>query len=95
MALTLYLDSAQADKVDWVEAELKDMLVGYERILINPNDVQAQFGQQVSLPVLQDGPRQASGQAELSLFLKEFRNFAEQWRMFQSDSCYVSDDGNC
>lgn len=78
---------------DWVEAELREMVVGYDRVILTPAEAAQRFGETVSLPVLRDGERVASGREALTKFLRDFEKFAAQWRMFQGDFCYVDEDG--
>ncbi|GAB4581258.1 MAG: hypothetical protein Fur0022_40050 [Anaerolineales bacterium] len=78
---------------DWVEAELREMVLAFERVIVTPTAAAAQFGEAVSLPVLRDGARLASGKEELTKFLRDLEKFAHQWRMFQGDFCYVDEDG--
>ena len=93
MAITLYVDS-DTPRDNFVEAELRDMVLGYDRKVISPDEAAQRFGATVSLPVLQDGERFASGHADLLIFLKDLRKFMEEWQLFQSDACYIRDDGN-
>ncbi len=93
MAITLYVDS-NAPNTNWVEAELRDMVLGYDRKIISPDEAAQRFGINISLPILQDGERFASGREDLMVFLKDLRKFVEEWRLFQSDACYIRDDRN-
>jgi hypothetical protein len=79
-------------EADWVEAELREMVVGYERIVTTPVEFAQRFGAP-GLPVLRDGERMASGREELMQFLRDLEFFAAQWRMFEGDWCYVDEDG--
>lgn len=95
MALTLYLDPNHPEAGRWIEAELKDMTAGYDRKLLSPPEAAQRFGEEVQLPVLQDGPKVASGEPQLMAFLKDYRKFVDEWRLFQGDSCYIREDGSC
>ncbi|MEJ5224688.1 MAG: hypothetical protein WHV44_09555 [Anaerolineales bacterium] len=90
--LTLYRE-AHSPEADWVEAELRDMTLAYDRQVLTPLQAAQQFGG-MSLPILRDGERMASGREALLGFLRDLAQFAAQWRMFQSDACYVDDDGH-
>ncbi len=83
----------QSPEADWVEVELREMVVGYDRVILTPAEAAQHFGETVSLPVLRDGERMAFGRVALTKFLREFEKFATQWRMFQGDFCYVDDEG--
>jgi hypothetical protein len=47
----------------------------------------------VALPAIREGDRIIDGQADIAAFLLEFEAFAAAWSKFQSDTCYLDDDG--
>lgn len=79
---------------DWIEAELREMILGYERVVTTPEEAQRLLGPRHSLPALKNGERVASGKEELMAYLKELEGLARQWRAFQGDWCYVDDQGD-
>ena len=83
-------ESAQGD---WIEAELREMVLGYERVITTPEGAQHVLGSQHSLPAIKNGERIASGRDELMVYLEELEDLARQWRAFQGDWCYVDDQG--
>jgi hypothetical protein len=83
-------ESAQGD---WIEAELREMVLGYERVITTPEAARRALGPQHSLPAIKNGERIASGKAELMVYLKELESLAREWRAFQGDWCYVDDQG--
>jgi hypothetical protein len=90
--LKLYREPV-SPQADAVEGELKDILLAYDRVVMEPAEARARFGKEHSLPVLTDNDRVVSGEKELAAYLKELRSFMRDWQAFQGDSCYVSDDG--
>ena len=78
---------------DWIEAELREMVLGYERVVITPEEAQQVLGLQYSLPAIRNGERIACGKEELMVYLKELEGMAHEWRAFQGDWCYVDDQG--
>lgn len=46
------------------------------------------------LPALKDGSRVVSGEAAIERYLVHLEKEKELWDRFQSDSCYVDDDGS-
>ena len=76
----------ESQEADWVEAGLKELVLGYERVV---TDEQSAFG--LSLPVLRHDERLVSGSAALQAYLVELEELAEAWRRFQSDSCYAAE----
>ena len=45
------------------------------------------------MPVVSDGDRVISGTVALRDYLAELANEMEQWRKFQTDACYIDDEG--
>ncbi len=84
---------AQSQPADIVEAELRDMVISFERVTLTPEEVPARLGADVDLPAIQDGARIISGTAELRTYLKELADFYHDWHMYQGDACYVYDNG--
>ncbi len=84
---------AESEQGDWIEAELRDMVLGYERVVITPGQARQARGPQHTLPAIQNGERIASGKDELIAYLKELEVLAREWRAFQGDWCYVDDQG--
>lgn len=77
---------------DWVEAELKAMVVGYRRILMPQFAAQDKFGEHISLPLITDGEQLVFGEQDLLDYLRRLERFVGDWRRFQSDACYVDED---
>ena len=84
---------AESAQGDWIEAELREMVLGYDRVVTTPEAARLVLGPQHSLPAIKNGERIASGKEELMAYLKELEKFAHQWRAFQGDWCYVDDQG--
>lgn len=85
-------NSRQADAI---EAEFRDMILGYDRVVIAEKEARQMFGVQTSLPVIMNNEKIVSGE-EIPAYLKELQQLMRDWQRFQSDSCYVDNDGeNC
>jgi len=82
-------DSAKANEI---EAEFQDLLLAYDRVLIDENEAKRMFGPETSLPVITNNEKVASGE-EIPAYLKELRTLMNDWQAFQGDSCYVNDKG--
>lgn len=80
-------------EADWIEADLKDLAIGYECHVLSPTQAQEILGKALELPVLRDGNRIASDREDILAFLKDIHKLVEDWRKFQVDSCYLDDDG--
>jgi hypothetical protein len=68
---------------DEIAATLLDMVVAF-RVVEDP----AADG-----PVLRDGPLVASSADDISGFLDRLRRDLRLWNAFQSDACFIEDDG--
>ena len=82
-------DSARANTI---EAEFQDLLLAYDRVVIDENEAKRMFGAETSLPVITNNEKVASGD-EIPAYLKELRTLMNDWQAFQGDSCYVNDKG--
>ena len=77
---------------DTLEAEFRDLVLGYDRVVIDAKEAVQAFGADVSLPVLTDNARIVSGD-QIPAYIKELTQLIHSWRRFQSDCCYIDDDG--
>lgn len=77
---------------DTIEAEFRELVLGYDRVVIDSRDAVQTFGANISLPVLTDNARVVSGD-QIPAYIKELTQLIHSWRRFQSDCCYVDDDG--
>ena len=89
--ITLYREE-NSKQADTIEAEFRDLVLGYDREVMNSRDAAQKFGNGVSLPVLTDNARVVSGE-QIPAYVKELTELVHAWQRFQSDCCYVDDDG--
>ncbi|HLO27490.1 MAG TPA: hypothetical protein VK249_00050 [Anaerolineales bacterium] len=82
-------NSAQADAI---EAEFRELLLGYDRLVIPEKDAEQMFGEKISLPVITNNEKIVSGQ-DIPAYLEELRQLMQDWQAFQGDSCYVNERG--
>lgn len=76
---------------DEIQDALDEMVIAYETEIIEgdaepPEDVS-------SLPALRDDGEVVTGEAALRDHLDRLRDLMTDWDRFQSDACYVDDDG--
>ena len=88
--LTLYRrpDDARADEV---QDTLDEIVIAYETETIAddtalPDDVP-------DTPALRDDGEVISGEAALNEHLQKLTDLMNDWDRFQSDACYIEDDG--
>ena len=79
-------------QADAIEAEFQDLILGYDRVVMDSDEGIARFGKEHSLPVITNNERVVSGDA-IPAYIKELQNLMREWQAFQGDSCYVNDDG--
>jgi len=82
-------NSRQADAI---EAEFRDMVLGYDRLIVTDKDVEQMFGAETDLPVITNNEKVVSGE-EIPAYIQELRGLMRDWQRFQVDACYVDDDG--
>jgi hypothetical protein len=92
--IKLYREEASAE-ADTIEAEFREMVLGYERVVIEPVQACAMFGEH-GLPIITNNEKIVSGDG-IRLYLKELEMLVRDWQLFQGDYCYVEEDGteNC
>jgi glutaredoxin len=76
-----------------IETTLKELVVAHEVITLETDEAHAALGPEVALPAIKENGRTISGPAVISAYLKELEQFVSEWRRFQSDSCYINDNG--
>ena len=88
--LTLYRrpDDARADEV---QDTLDEIVIAYQTETIAddttlPDDVP-------DTPALRDDGEVISGEADLNEHLQKLTDLMNDWDRFQSDACYIEDDG--
>ncbi len=77
-----------------IEALLKEMVVAHQVIVVQAEQPPAELGPKVTLPAIWENNQTISGPEAISTYLKELAKFVANWQRFQSDSCYLDDDGN-
>ncbi len=82
---------AASPPADRIEAEFRDVVLGYERIVVTPQEAANLFGAETTLPVLTNNERVVSGEA-LPAYVKELRQLMHSWQLFQNNTCCVLDD---
>ncbi len=82
-------NSSQADTI---EAEFRELILGYDRLVVAEKDAKQMFGAGTSLPVITNNEKIVSG-AQIPAYLEELRELMSDWQEYQGDSCYVNDKG--
>jgi hypothetical protein len=88
--ITLYRrpDDAWADEV---QTALDEMVIAYETETVA--DDAALPDDMPDTPALRDDGEVITGEAALRTHLEELQELMNDWDRFQSDACYIEDDG--
>ena len=82
-----------SSKADRIEAEFQDIILGYDREIVTPEEATRRFGSEHSLPVITNNEKIVSGDA-IPDYVEELRALMRDWQAFQGDWCYVNDMGD-
>jgi glutaredoxin len=75
-----------------IEAALQELVVAHKVIVVETDQVEPELGN-VSLPAFKENGHVISGQEAIRSYLQELEGFVANWRRFQSDACYIDDEG--
>jgi hypothetical protein len=89
--IKLYREENSAS-ADAIEAEFRELVLGYDRVVIQSRAAAALFGADTSLPVITNNTRIVSGEA-IPAYIEELTRVMRAWQLFQSDACYVDENG--
>jgi hypothetical protein len=89
--LTLYRQE-NSPAADSIEAEFHDLILGYDRVIMDLGAAHEQFGLEHSLPIITNNDRVVSG-TEIPAYIVELTQLMRDWQAYQGDSCYVDEDG--
>ncbi|NTU55800.1 MAG: hypothetical protein HGA79_06090 [Anaerolineales bacterium] len=77
---------------DTIEAEFREMVLGYDRMVVEADEAAQLFGAEMPLPVITNNERIVSGE-DIPAYIKELGKLMRDWQLYQGDYCYVDDDG--
>lgn len=80
-------------QADAIEAEFRESLLGYDRVVITATDAVERFGPDHSLPIITDNEKVVSGDA-LPAYVSELQTLMRNWLLLSGGTCYVDDKGN-
>jgi glutaredoxin len=84
---------ADCDSCEEIEAALQEMVVAYKVIIVKSGQRPDLLPTNTPLPALQDNGQIISGRTALMAYLRELEEIVADWRRFQSDACYIDDEG--
>jgi len=77
---------------DEIEEALDEMVIAYE--VEHAEDADALPEAVSELPTLHDDGEVVTGESALRSHLRNLRDLMTDWNRFQSDACYIEDDGS-
>jgi hypothetical protein len=83
----------QSPLADTIEAEFRELVLSYDRVLVEPAQATAMFEGR-DLPVITNNERVVSGD-EIQPYIKALEQLMNHWQLYQGDMCMPGEDGNC
>ena len=77
---------------DAIEAEFRELVMGYDRVVVNPAQAAELFDETHALPIIKNNERVVSGD-DVPVYLKELTKLMHDWQLFQNHCCSVDDGG--
>lgn len=82
----------KSPSADAIEAEFRELVMGYDRVVVNAAQAAELFDETHALPVIKNNDRVVSGD-DIPVYLKELTKFMHDWQLFQNHCCSVDDGG--
>jgi hypothetical protein len=89
--ITLYRKNQCAD-CDEIADALREMVVAHTVVTVG--DTWPPELSEGSMPAIVEGDKVVRGIEDVRSFVKALADYLDEWNRFQSDSCYVDEDGN-
>jgi glutaredoxin len=77
-----------------IEETLKELVVAHKIITLEPGQFAAELTPNTPLPAIKYEGQIIAGQVAIDAYLVDLEKIVADWRRFQSDACYIDDDGN-
>lgn len=82
----------KSPSADAIEAEFRELVMGYDRVVVNPVQAAELFDETHALPIIKNNERVVSGD-DIPVYLKELTKLMHDWQLFQNHCCSVDDGG--
>lgn len=76
-----------------IEEALKELVVAHKIITLEPGRPATELTPDTPLPAIKDEGQIITGQAAIDAYLVNLEKIVADWRRFQSDACYIDDNG--
>ena len=87
--IRLYREEKSA-QADGIEAEFREMVLGFDCMVVDTSRAVNLFVADVTLPVITDNQRIISGD-EIPVYIKETEKFMREWQLLQNHCCTTAD----
>jgi hypothetical protein len=77
-----------------IEGGLKELVLAHRVVVVTPAHPPEHLPAGTPLPALRDGDRLITGGEALRAHLRHLEHVVFEWRKYESDSCYIEDDGS-
>ncbi len=77
-----------------IVSALKELVVAHKIIVVEPGQQPDTLAADTPLPAIRDEGQIISGQEAITTYLWELEKIVADWRRFQSDACYIDDNGD-
>ncbi len=82
----------KSPSADAIEAEFRELVMGYDRVVVNPVQAAELFDETHALPIIKNNERVVSGD-DIPVYLQELTKLIHDWQLFQNHCCSVDDGG--
>jgi len=89
--IVLYREE-KSPSADAIEAEFRELVLGYDRVVVDSAQAAKLFDEMHVLPVIKNNERVVSGD-DVPAYLKELTKLMHDWQLFQNHCCSVDDGG--
>ena len=89
--IILYREEKSAS-ADAIEAEFRELVLGYDRVVVDAAQADKLFDETHTLPVIKNNERVVSGD-DIPIYLQELTKLMHDWQLFQNHCCSVDDGG--
>ncbi len=90
--MTLYVkDNCPA--CEEVREKIEEMVLAHDVVNIDEAGTESPLRRE-ELPLIEDEGKTYSGNEAIEQYFEDLEKYHEEWYKFQSDVCYVDDDGN-
>ena len=82
----------KSPSADVIEAEFRELVMGYDRVVVDAAQAGTLFDEIHTLPVIKNNERVVSGD-DIPIYLQELTKLMHDWQLFQNHCCSVDDGG--